>query len=148
MAEKILRCPICGNKAEVTHLAQSKVFNISCGDGIEGHCGLVLFGGSGVTKKEIIKQWNTRTPLSNMEIRMIEDTLAGRVLIKYCGSNPMCHWDDLENTLVDYINESQRVFHVKPFDIGKDESKETYRDRVEYLFRIAEALDNSHETTQ
>lgn len=60
MSYKLLPCPLCGNKADVTKLLP-KLFNISCGIDETDHCGLVLFGSSGVTKKDMVKQWNTRT---------------------------------------------------------------------------------------
>ena len=62
---KLLPCPLCGTEASVTrlgHPSSSPTYNVSCGvaDDDSDTCGLVLFGGNGATRKEMIARWNRR----------------------------------------------------------------------------------------
>lgn len=66
-------CPLCGRSAHAVQPipGRGRPWNIACGSGSfeddpddEYGCGLVLFGGDEVPKRELISQWNSRVQSS------------------------------------------------------------------------------------
>jgi len=55
------RCPLCGTNAMAVHV-NGHTWNISCGveDDDSDSCHLVLFGGSGETRRQMFDRWNRR----------------------------------------------------------------------------------------
>jgi len=58
-------CPLCGTKSSVTkleHAGGKPTYNIACGSKDDGSdtCGLVLFGGNDIKRKDMIARWNHR----------------------------------------------------------------------------------------
>lgn len=67
---KPLTCPLCGTKAKVSMLGyvSDVSYNVSCGlkDDDSDSCGLVLFGGAGEPRKQVVAKWNRRTATADL----------------------------------------------------------------------------------
>lgn len=51
-------CPLCDAKAAASKITHA--WSVFCTD--DDHCGLILYGNARQSRRELVEQWNTRTP--------------------------------------------------------------------------------------
>lgn len=105
---ELKRCPICGSDVQIRRIEESNFYRINC-----SYCPCSF---EAYDRDDVIKEWNTRTPIEKVLERLEELKMA-----EYDDSDEEPSWTDVEEWYDAGVSEGKYKAYYKAIEIIKEE---------------------------